>query len=108
MAVKSAIKEIFNYDYDSCYVEVKEMLLERDSYIYAEDSEKQMIAIYVSQSDTTPVGIFFKEIDSGYTQVEVSSQSTYAKETIAKRISNHFKKMLSQDEWKGTEDAEEE
>jgi hypothetical protein len=45
-----------------------------------------MIAIYVSETDTTPVGLFFKEIDKSNTQVEVSSPSTYAKELISEKV----------------------
>lgn len=83
---KDAIKKIFNYDYNTCYNKVKAAVTERGSYIYAEDPKKQMLAIYVSESDTTAVGIFFKEIDALNTQIEVSSPSTYAKELIAKRV----------------------
>ena len=45
-----------------------------------------MIAVYFSESDTTPIGIFFKEIGANTTQMEVSSPSSYAKELIAERL----------------------
>ena len=51
-----------------------------------------MLALYVSQDDTTPVGIFFKEIDANNTQMEVSSPSKFAKEFIAKRVFSTFDK----------------
>jgi len=83
---KDAIKKTFNLDYKTCYGKVKSILAVSGSYIYAEDKAKKMIAIYISETDTTPVGVFFKEIDSMNVQVEVSSASTYARELISKRI----------------------
>lgn len=81
-----AILKIFNYDYTTIYAKVKATLKRTGGYIYAENTKKKMFAIYVSETDTTPVGIFFKEVDAQNTQVEVASPSTSAKELIAKRI----------------------
>jgi len=83
---RDAVKKTFNYDHNSCYNKVGYTLKRMGSYVYAQDAEKRMVAVYVSTSDTTPVGIFFKEIDANNTEVEVSSPSTYAKEFIAARI----------------------
>lgn len=85
---KDALKKSFALDYNSCYVEVKDILKEKgkESYIYADDVKKKMLGIYLSETDTTPVGIFFTEEAKGQTLVEVSSPSTYAKEYIANRI----------------------
>lgn len=85
---KEALKESFVIGYDSCYAKVKDMLKEKDkeSPIYAEDVQKKMIGVYFSETDTTPVGIFFTEEEKGRTMVEISSPSTYAKEYIANRI----------------------
>jgi len=95
---KEAIKESFAVDYDNCYAKVKDILKEKTkekgkenenengSYIYAEDHQKKMVAIYLSETDTTPVGIFFTEEANNHTMIEVSSPSTYAKEYIANRI----------------------
>ena len=58
------------------------------SYIYTDDPKKNMLAIYVSEADTTPVGIFLKEMDASNTQIEISSPSTYAKELIAEKLFN--------------------
>lgn len=82
---KEAIARTFDQDYNKCYGRVEAALRNIGSYVYARD-KKKFIAIYVSQTDTTPVGVFFKEIDSAHTQVEVSSPSTYAKELITNRI----------------------
>jgi hypothetical protein len=94
---KDAVKKQFNYDFDACFKKVKETLKRNGSYIYAEDLNKKMIAIYLSEEDTTPVGIFFEEIDANNTQIEVSSPSTYAKESIAKVLED----SLKQEEKKG-------
>lgn len=83
---KTAIVKVFDLDYFNCYAMVSDSLRKMGAYIYAQDIKKHMIAIYVSASDTTPVGIFFKEITQGATQVEVSSPSSYAKEVIAAKL----------------------
>ncbi|MCX5698194.1 MAG: hypothetical protein NTX01_00635 [Candidatus Omnitrophica bacterium] len=87
---KDALKKSFALDYNGCYVKVKEILKgnekEKESPIYAQDAKKKMIAVYLGQTDTTPVGIFFTEEAGGNTLIEISSPSTYAKEEIANRI----------------------
>jgi len=83
---KDAIKKDFNRDYDTCYKITKDSLNKIQAYIYAEDPSKNMIAIYVTESDTTPVGIFFKSIDKNNTTIEVSSPSTYARELISAKL----------------------
>jgi len=85
---KDAIKESFIYSYNTCYEKTKEALKTMGCYIYAEEPEERLIAIYISETDTTPVGIFFKEIESNTTQIEVSSPSTFAKELISQRLFN--------------------
>ncbi len=84
-----AAKKTFNYDYKACYEKAREFAAKKEFYLYAKD--KQMIALYlnsdpVPEMSTTPVGLFFKEIDANNTQVEVASQSAYAKELIAERL----------------------
>ncbi len=85
---KDALKKSFALGYNGCYVKVKDILnlKDKESYIYAENPKKRMIAIYVSQQDTTPVGIFFTEETGTSTLIEISSPSIYAKEEIANRI----------------------
>lgn len=103
-----AIAKTFNYNYNSCYDKVKAGLTAIGSYIYAEEKNKHMIAIFVSQTDTTAVGIFLKQIDANNTQVEVSSQSTYAKETVAKNIFSVLEGTFKTKEMRGQTDAKEE
>jgi hypothetical protein len=83
---KAAIVKNFNFDYSTCYTKTKDILKQIKAYIYAQDINKRMIAIYVTNTDTTAVGVFFKEIDANNTQIEVSSASKYAKEIIAERL----------------------
>jgi len=95
---KDALKKSFALNYNDCYAKVKDILVKntlvKDTldkpaeapYIYSEDSRKKMIAIYLSETDTTPVGIFFTEESTTSTLIEVSSPSIYAKEEIAKKI----------------------
>ena len=95
---KDALKKSFALSYDDCYAKVKKILILDASaketlnksvdapYIYSDDLKRKMVAIYLSQADTTPVGIFFTEQAGGNTLVEISSPSIYAKEEIAKLI----------------------
>jgi hypothetical protein len=93
-ARKDALKQTFPFNYQVCRGKVEEILKIMRAYIYARDEAKKMIAIYVSESDTTPVGIFFTEIDSSHTQVEVSSHSTFAREFISEDLFTGLEKGL--------------
>ena len=102
---KGAVIKIFDFDYNTCYAKIKDFLVRRGSYIYTEDAKKRLIAVYVSKEDTTPVGLFFREISPASTQVEVSSASTYAKELIANKISRVFEQGEGLEEEKGQDDV---
>lgn len=105
---KDALKRSFPLAYDRSYAEVKKILGKKEKkgkdgeeskevggpYIYAEDSGKKMIAVYVSESDTTPVGIFFTVERKNKTLIEVSSPSIYAKEYMAKNIFTGIDELL--------------
>jgi len=91
---KQAIARTFSYDYPVCYMQTLDILKRMGTYIYAKDATKQMVAVYVSESDTTPVGLFFKEINPGSTQIEVSSPSEYAKKLIAEKVFAGLEKTL--------------
>ena len=109
---KDSLKKSFALDYDSCYKEVKELLKGKEiqvesamqtvgeSPIYAEDLDKKMIAIYLSQVDTAPVGIFFTKESKNKTLIEVSSPSIYAKEVIAKKIFSGIDALINPKESK--------
>ncbi|MCX5704703.1 MAG: hypothetical protein NTZ92_01375 [Candidatus Omnitrophica bacterium] len=85
---KTAIKKTFNFDYITCDTKVREVLKSTGAYIYADKKAQKLIAIYMSEFETTPVGIFFTEVDPLNTQVELSSPSTEAKEIESKKIFN--------------------
>jgi len=93
---QDALKKSFALDYNHCYLKVKEILNQKDkeAYIYSQDYEKKMIAIYLSPTDTTPVGIFFTQEPQGNTLIEISSPSTYAKEEIANRIFTGINELI--------------
>jgi hypothetical protein len=83
---KEAITKTVNLDYFTSFTKTSDSLVSIGAYIYKKDISAHMIAIYVSDTDTTPVGIFFQEIDADKTIIEVSSPSTYAKESIAEKL----------------------
>ena len=85
-ARSNSLSKSFNCDYQLCQKKVREALTDIKAYIYWEDTSQSLIAVYVSETDTTPVGVFFKVIDANNTQVELSSPSTYAKEEMAKKV----------------------
>lgn len=92
-----AIEEVVACPYDKCYKQVREDLLGKGSYIYAEDEAKGMIAIYLSGEDTTPVGVFFVKVNEEETRIEVSSPNTHAREFIAARVSSVFKEKQEEE-----------
>ena len=92
---QDAIKEIFRFDFNTCYEKSKEILKDINTYIYAQKKEEKLIAVFVTEVDTTPVGVFFKEIDANNTQVEVSSPSGYAKELIATKLFSRLTMALN-------------
>jgi len=92
---KNAIAKTFNYDYFTCFTKTSDILKGANTHIYKKDIKDKMIAIYVSSENTTPVGIFFKEIDASSTQIEVSSLSNPAKELIANKLFSALEKSAN-------------
>jgi hypothetical protein len=103
---KDAIKKTFNLDYATCQARTRDILKKTGAHIYAEDKAQDMIAVYVSTSDTTPVGIFFDRIDANNTGIEISGPSTDAKEIMSKRVFNAVEGKISEGE-EGKVDAKE-
>lgn len=84
-----AIKRTYDCKYEDAFDKVLKVLEEKGCYVYTKDLKKCMIAVYVSEQDTTSVGIYFNA--SGHaTEIEVSSPSTYAKELISSKIFSSF------------------
>ena len=82
--------KVFNYDYQAAYDLTLKILQHLGSPVYCNDREKNMVAFYVSEADTTVAGVFLKKIDDKNTQVEVASPSTFAKEYMAVRLFAYF------------------
>lgn len=101
---KDAVQKTVDFPLDECFRRAEEILAETGSYVYAKDEKKKMLAVYVSAEDTTAVGVFFKEIHPGRTLIEVSSLSTYGKETIAKTIIAGLEHKGEKDEGKAAGD----
>lgn len=86
---KNAIAKTFDYDYATCFAKVEKAIpamANVKTSVYDKSINKGMIALYYVDINTTPVGIFFKEVDKTHTEVEVSSASPTAKELIAKEL----------------------
>jgi hypothetical protein len=79
-----AVSKVFNYELNACYNKTEAALKAIGAYVYAKKAG--MIACYNTYSDTTPVGIFFKEIDSNNTQIEISSPSSAVRDQIAEKL----------------------
>ncbi|MCX5708509.1 MAG: hypothetical protein NTY14_06025 [Candidatus Omnitrophica bacterium] len=82
----------FDLAYDAVYSQVQKIVKEIGAYVYAVDKSKNLIAIYVTEEDTTPVGIFFKGLDNNKTRVSISSPSKFAKEIISGKIFSGLEK----------------
>jgi len=104
---KNAIAKTFDYDYFTSYTKTLDTLKIMDTYIYEQSIKKHMIAFYLSQTDTTPAGVFFKEIDANKTEIQVSSPSTYAKEYISRRLFAILDKKITLEELKAQTNAKE-
>jgi hypothetical protein len=93
-----SLSKSFNCDYQTCDNKVREALKDIKAYIYREDLSQRLIAFYVSESDTTPVGVFLTEIDANNTKVELASPSTYAVEEMSKEIFPFIENALTKKE----------
>jgi hypothetical protein len=89
---QNAVKRSYPVDYATCLKAVNAALAENKSYVYARTEEPRMIAFYLTQEDTTPVGVFMTDQGGSATEVAVSSPSRYAKEFIADKIAAQFNK----------------
>ena len=83
-----AIVKIVDYDYSSSYEKVEQRLAVIGSYIYAR--QKDLIAVYISKTDTTLAEIFFKEIDEQRTELAIASPAKDTKEYLAENIFSAF------------------
>jgi len=80
---EGAIKKDFNGDLVTIHKKIIDILKSEGAYVYRDDLVRNLIALYLSDTDTTPVGVFLTEVDKNNIRIEVSSPSVYAKEFIA-------------------------
>lgn len=103
---EKAISKDFSGDPAVIHDKIIDILKKEGAYIYRDDLKRNLIALYVSESDTTPVGVFLTEVDKNNTRIEVSSPSTYGKEVIADIIFSSLNGVRKSKVKKGTLDAE--
>jgi hypothetical protein len=87
-----AVSREFTCGLEECAPKVSESLQEIKTYVYRR--EGALTAVFVSEQDTTPVGIFLSSPGAGKTLIEVSSASTTAKETVAQKLFASLDKKL--------------
>ena len=102
---EGAMKKDFNADLPTIHQKIKDILKIEGVYVYRDDLSTNLIALYVSDADTTPVGIFLTEVDKNNTRIEVASPSTYGKEVIADIIFGTLDGTRKPKDEKGKTDA---
>jgi hypothetical protein len=101
----NSLKKDFSGSLADIHQKIIAALTINKSYIYKDAKSKDFIALYVSKTDTTPVGIFLTEISAVKVGVEVSSPSTDGREFISKVIFDALKEFEVVKEEKGNIDA---
>lgn len=81
---EAAAAKDFSCGYDDCLEKARKILSDMKTYVYA--VEDGLVAVYVSEDDTTPVGVFFSSDDAGTTKIEVSSPSGSARDRISRKL----------------------
>ncbi|MFH1655744.1 MAG: hypothetical protein ABH954_03950 [Candidatus Omnitrophota bacterium] len=99
---KGRYSQSFNCSFPACYEGVQEILQEMRVLIFYKNQKKRMISamyfssIYKNCNDTTEVGIFFKEIASGKTQIDVICGNYNLAKFASEQIFSQLKERLSQ------------
>jgi len=88
-----AISRDFPCKQAECRKKVMELLAEMKTHIYRQEGD--LIAMYYSESDTTPVGIFVTQ-GGEKAIVEVTSPSTYVREHVSRSLFSGLDKMFKQ------------
>ncbi len=81
-----ALSRVWKESPESTAPKIETILSEIGAYVYARDARQRLIAVYVSSTDTTPVGIFCEPAGEAATTILVSSPSRFAKEKIFSKI----------------------
>jgi len=88
----SAVSREFMCGRGDCVKKVEESLKELKAYVYAREGE--LIAVYVSEEDTTPVGIFISAAEGEKARIEVSSPSSFARDALSAKLFASLEKKL--------------
>jgi len=102
---KDSLKKDFSGSFEYVHKKIKDALRANNAYIYKDAKSLDFIALYISEKDTTPAGIFLTKIEENKIRVEVSSPSTYAKELIYKIVLNALQEPKVVKAEKGNIDA---
>lgn len=82
---KDAMVKVFPYDFDTCYEKTLSIIRKMpDTTIYAQ--RRDLIAVYCTSLNSTPVGVFFEKVDQSNTKVLLSSPSSRAKDWVAANV----------------------
>ena len=82
----AAVSGVWKESPAATMAKIERILSDSGAYVYARDAGKHLVAVYVSSTDTTPVGIFWEPAADGATQILVSSPSRFAKERILSTV----------------------
>jgi hypothetical protein len=90
----SALSKTIPAGFEECFARTEGFLSAAGCYLYAKDKNKGLLAVYVSETDTTPVGCFLSGAEAGTTRLEVSSAGTAAREFVAGKVFAAWDKEL--------------
>jgi hypothetical protein len=82
---EGALAKTFNYDYSTCYWKM-DGLLRAMPHVSVYSEKYSVISVYYINPNTTPVEVYFTAVDPTHTKVEVTSESSSAKNWIAGNI----------------------
>jgi hypothetical protein len=82
---EGALEKTFNYDYSTCYWKMNG-ILKAMPHVSVYSEKYDVISLYYINPNTTQVSVYFTAVDTAHTRVEVTSESSSAKNWIAKNI----------------------
>ena len=82
---EGALAKTFNYDYSTCYWKMNG-ILKAMPHVSVYSEKYGVISLYYINPNTTSVDIYFTAVDATHTKVEVTSESSSAKNWIAGNI----------------------
>ena len=88
----------FNCSYEDCFQETEAILESIGAELFSKSKKKGFISaiyfgsVYKNYVDTTEVGIFFKEVESGKIQIDVACGNIGLAEAASKKIFSELNK----------------